>query len=84
VYFAEDDYFYRDCVDEMIELIRNRRNVDFVTPYDHPDYYQDEIDPENLDFSLISITTVQRFFWKEALEDGLVNLLHFLNHKSYT
>jgi hypothetical protein len=45
VYFAEDDYFYRDCVDEMIELIRNRRDVDFVTPYDHPDYYQDEIDP---------------------------------------
>jgi hypothetical protein len=45
VYFAEDDYFYDKGFDEMIELIRNRRNVDFVTPYDHPDYYQDKTDP---------------------------------------
>jgi hypothetical protein len=40
VYFAEDDYFYNKGFDEMVELIRNRRNVDFVTPYDHPDYYR--------------------------------------------
>jgi hypothetical protein len=45
VYFAEDDYFYDKGFDEMIELIRNRKDVDFVTPYDHPDYYQDKPDP---------------------------------------
>jgi len=46
VYFAEDDYFYRDGVGEMIDLIKNRKEVDFVTPYDHPDYYQDKPDPK--------------------------------------
>jgi hypothetical protein len=40
VYFAEDDYFYLPgefrC---MIEFLRAREDVHFVTPYDHLDYY---------------------------------------------
>jgi len=67
VYFAEDDYFYRDCVDEMIELIRNRRNVDFVTPYDHPDYYQDEIDPRKPRF----LVNLHNYSSKIFLERGI-------------
>lgn len=39
VYFAEDDYFYMPhTFEEMIDLIKNE-DVDFVSPYDHLDYY---------------------------------------------
>ncbi len=40
IYFAEDDYFYLpDSFIEMIDLIKLNQNVDFVTPYNHIDYY---------------------------------------------
>lgn len=47
IYFAEDDYFYlENKFSAMLEVIKKRKDVDFVTPYDHPDYYQDKSDPE--------------------------------------
>jgi hypothetical protein len=40
VYFAEDDYFYLpDALEKMVVFMRENRDVDFVTPYDHPDSY---------------------------------------------
>ncbi len=40
VYFAEDDYFYLEgAFPAMLDLVA-RDDVDFVTPYDHPDYYR--------------------------------------------
>ena len=40
VYFAEDDYFYfPNALEKMVEFMRANRDVDFVTPYDHPDSY---------------------------------------------
>ena len=40
VYFAEDDYFYfPDALEKMVVFLRENRDVDFVTPYDHPDSY---------------------------------------------
>ncbi|ADP77608.1 glycosyl transferase family 2 [Methanothermus fervidus DSM 2088] len=40
VYFAEDDYFYLpNTFEEMIEFLEYE-DVDFVTPYDHLDYYE--------------------------------------------
>jgi hypothetical protein len=40
VYFAEDDYFYfPNALEKMLEFMRGNRDVDFVTPYDHPDSY---------------------------------------------
>jgi hypothetical protein len=40
VYFAEDDYFYfPDALEKMVVFMRENRDVDFVTPYDHPDSY---------------------------------------------
>ena len=40
VYFAEDDYFYLpDALEKMVAFIRAHQDVDFVTPYDHPDSY---------------------------------------------
>lgn len=51
VYFAEDDYFYlENGFYEMIELIKNRKDSDFITPYDHPDYYQNKSEPEKPDY----------------------------------
>jgi hypothetical protein len=41
VYFAEDDYFYLpDAMVELVAFARGGTNVDFITPYDHPDRYE--------------------------------------------
>jgi len=40
VYFAEDDYFYLpDEFRLMLNLMCDGSEVDFISPYDHPDYY---------------------------------------------
>jgi hypothetical protein len=40
IYFAEDDYFYLpDTFKEMIDFVQEK-DVDFVSPYDHLDYYE--------------------------------------------
>jgi len=40
VYFAEDDYFYLpSALEKMVGFMRANPDVDFVTPYDHPDSY---------------------------------------------
>jgi hypothetical protein len=40
VYLAEDDFFYLPgCFHLMLDLIRNNADVDFCSPYDHPDFY---------------------------------------------
>ncbi len=40
VYFAEDDYFYLpNALEKMLCFMREHKDVDFVTPYDHPDSY---------------------------------------------
>mgnify|MGYP000860176484 CR=1 FL=1 len=43
VYFAEDDYFYfPNAFKEMINFLDNNKDVEFVTSYDHLDYYNDK------------------------------------------
>ena len=40
VYFAEDDYVYLpNQFKIMVNFFKQNSNVDFITPYDHPDYY---------------------------------------------
>jgi len=40
VYFAEDDYFYLDGQFHlMLDCLKNQPHVDFLTAYEHPDYY---------------------------------------------
>ena len=40
VYLAEDDFFYLPGrFHLMLDFIRNNTNVDFCSPYDHPDFY---------------------------------------------
>ncbi len=40
VYFAEDDYFYLpDQFPAMLDFMRSSADIDFVTPFDHLDYY---------------------------------------------
>lgn len=44
IYFAEDDYFYMpDQFEEMINFFKENNDVDFVSPYDHLDYYTLEL-----------------------------------------
>jgi hypothetical protein len=39
-YFAEDDYFYiLNQFEIMVNFIRDSKDVDFLSPYDNPDYY---------------------------------------------
>ena len=40
VYFAEDDYLYRPgALEKMVHFLGGHSDVEFVTPYDHLDYY---------------------------------------------
>lgn len=40
VYFAEDDYFYLPKeFESMVLFLKSNKDVDFVSPYDHIDYY---------------------------------------------
>ncbi|MBL7714591.1 MAG: hypothetical protein JNL01_03930 [Bdellovibrionales bacterium] len=40
VYFAEDDYFYREgAMQKMVRWAQSQPDVEYVTPYDHPDLY---------------------------------------------
>ena len=44
VYFAEDDYVYLpNQFIKMIKFFKQNRDVDFLTPYDHPDYYYHQL-----------------------------------------
>ena len=44
IYFAEDDYFYiPNQFTEMVEFLNDNLDADFVTPYDHLDYYTKNI-----------------------------------------
>jgi hypothetical protein len=41
IYFAEDDYFYlANQFEQMLNFLRDTSGADFVSPYDHPDYYR--------------------------------------------
>ena len=41
IYFAEDDYFYLPGqFQEMMDFLNAQDDVDFVSPYDHPDCYK--------------------------------------------
>lgn len=47
VYFAEDDYFYLPGkFGELLQFLENNHDADFVSPYDHPDYYSRAIHSE--------------------------------------
>ncbi|ADZ08976.1 glycosyl transferase family 2 [Methanobacterium lacus] len=44
IYFAEDDYYYHpNQFFEMIDFFNKNDDVDFITPYDHSDYYNRNI-----------------------------------------
>lgn len=61
IYFAEDDYFYMPhAFEEMIDLIK-KEDVDFVSPYDHLDYYQYEMHRHK-----ILITATSKRHWKTS------------------
>ena len=41
VYLAEDDYLYLpNQIPAMVNFLCSNNDVDFVSPYDHPDYYR--------------------------------------------
>jgi hypothetical protein len=61
VYFSEDDYFYLpNAFEEMIEFLA-RENVDFVSPYDHLDYYNFELHRHK-----VMVQATARRHWKTA------------------
>lgn len=41
VFFAEDDYYYRPgTFTSMLDFLHSGDDIDFITPYEHPDYYR--------------------------------------------
>ncbi len=63
VYFAEDDYFYIGHLKNMLEFIHRNPFVDFVSPYDHPDYYfRKDLHP----YKIFSLTYSNRI-WKNVM-----------------
>jgi hypothetical protein len=69
VYFAEDDYLYRpDQFREMVAFFREHDPVDFLTPYDHLDYYEHRI---HLDAAPSPEVRRGNIIWKQAVSTCL-------------
>ncbi|NLO18300.1 MAG: glycosyltransferase family 2 protein [Ignavibacteria bacterium] len=53
IMFAEDDYFYLpNCFYELTEFIKNYDDVDFLSVYDHLDYYTNKIQESKSQFRI--------------------------------
>lgn len=75
IYFAEDDYLYLPgTFGEMLEIIDGNNGIDYVSPYDHPDYYN--MDLHNYHSQIIdgkkrqwrtSATTCMTFLTKKSV-----------------
>ena len=62
VFLAEDDFFYLPGrFHLMLDLIRNHPDVDFCSPYDHPDFYN-----HSFHLHLMRIKADQGQVWKTA------------------
>jgi len=71
VYIAEDDYFYLPkAIKYAYTLIRNNKDVDIVTTYDHPDFY-------NRDFyiSYPNHLIHENRTWRRVRSTGCMNYL---------
>ena len=77
IYFAEDDYFYlENAFTELIKAIKHP-DVDFVTPYDHPDTYRTDfhnykkkyIKIEGYKWGIMSSTTMTFMTTKRVLKE---------------
>ena len=86
VYFAEDDYLYRPFVfGKMVSFFKNGKPVDFITPYDHLDYYEhslhrkkgEEIFFEELKWKTVASTCLSFLTTKENLTETLPVLLSY-------
>lgn len=54
VYFAEDDYFYLpDAFTSMLRLMHSNDAPDFISPYDHFDYYNTPL--HSYDYDIVEI-----------------------------
>jgi GT2 family glycosyltransferase len=74
VYLAEDDYLYLpDQFPLMLRFLRDKQEVDFLTPYDHPDCYQLDLHREPK-----WLTVFEDHHWRTAASTCLT----FLTRKS--
>ncbi len=43
IFFAEDDYFYvANQFPEMLDFLKSNKDIHFISPYDHLDYYEND------------------------------------------
>lgn len=74
IYFAEDDYFYLENAFSLMHSYIKSGKVDFITPYDHPDYYElkfhnykNEIDNDEHKWRRVIATTMTFMTTKQNL-----------------
>lgn len=74
VYLAEDDYFYLPgAFKEITDFIKSDNNIDFVSAYDHNDYYTNK---------LHDLKTRVRFFGNRHWRLSVSTCLTFLTRKA--
>jgi len=79
VYFAEDDYFYlAGQFPGMLRFLRAREDVEFVSPYDHPDCYN-----LNLHHGRKWVTFFEDHHWRTAASTCLTFLTRQQTLASY-
>lgn len=84
VFFAEDDYYYKpNEFPKLLSLLKENTHIDFVTPYDHPDYYKlqfhgyrSRIQPSSDHYWHEVSSTCLTFLTKKSVLSETQNVLH--------
>jgi hypothetical protein len=70
IYFAEDDYLYKpQCFGAMLDFLKENLHNNFVTPFDHLDYYQHPLHDEKY-----RLLYTQSHHWRSAFSTCLTFL----------
>lgn len=91
VYFAEDDYLYMTGqFESMVNFLNSSSDVDFISPYDHTDYYTTSLHdhPNKIrvaygkHWRTTNSTCLTFMARRQALEEAMVTFMTFLKGSS--
>lgn len=91
IMFAEDDYFYlKNAVQEGVDFLQSRDDVDFVTLFDHKNYYDlplhlikgEKISHNDREWKTVNSTCLTFITRKKSIKDTL-NIFLTYKQKNY-